>query len=318
MSALVQYAAPATEPLTLAEVRAHLRLDGSNAEPAPVAPSAALAGAGAGNVDNGAHRYLVTFVTSDGETEAGTPSAAVTVADKTANGKVTVSSIPTGGSAVTARKLYRTQAGGSTYLLHSMIADNTTTTITDNTADSALGAGAPSVNTTADPQLRLLMASARYAAETLTRRALVTQTWDLYLDAFRPWENTLPKPKLQSVDAITYVDSNGDTQTLDASQYKVDLAGEPARIAPAFGLVWPVTRWEMNAVKIRYTCGYGAASAVPEGIKQWMLMRIGTLYENPSAIVIDQRSAMVVMPPEFIDGLLDPFVVDHFDWAVSE
>ena len=135
--------APTVEPVTLAEVMAHLRLDASNQEQAPGAPTVALiVPAAAGNVDNGAHRYLVTFVTADGETEAGTPSAAVTVTDKSVNGKVTVSAIPLGGGAVTARKLYRTVAGGSTYLLLATLADNTTTTYTDNIADAGLGAGA--------------------------------------------------------------------------------------------------------------------------------------------------------------------------------
>src|SRR3990167_1117639 len=110
--------AAAVEPLSVAEARSHLRLDGSAGEPAPPAPTAALASpAAAGNVDNGAHRYLVTFVTADGETDAGAVSAAVTVADKTVNGQVSLTAIPVGGTAVTSRKVYRTVAAGATYLL---------------------------------------------------------------------------------------------------------------------------------------------------------------------------------------------------------
>ena len=139
---------PASEPITLAEAKAHLRLDASNAEPSPSAPTVALAGAGAGNVEDGVHRYRVTFVTADGETDGGVISDALTVADKGVNGKVAVSAIAVGGSAVTSRKVYRTIAAGADYLLLTTIADNTTTTYTDNIADGSLGAACPTTNTT--------------------------------------------------------------------------------------------------------------------------------------------------------------------------
>lgn len=118
------------------------------------APTPALAGAGAGNVDNGDHKYLVTFVTDVGETAPSALSAAVTVVDKAANGKVALTAIPTSieGRFVYARKVYRTKIGapsGTAYLL-ATIADNTTTTYTDNTADANLGAASVAA-TSADP-----------------------------------------------------------------------------------------------------------------------------------------------------------------------
>lgn len=111
----------------------------------PAAPGAltdALAGAGAGNVDNGEHKYVVTFVTADGETVAGTVSGGVTVVDKTVNGQVALSAIPTGrANTVKARKVYRSKVGDLTaFFLLTTISDNTTTTYTDNTADAGLGA----------------------------------------------------------------------------------------------------------------------------------------------------------------------------------
>lgn len=319
MSALVQYAAPATEPLTIAEVMRHCQIDASNQEPAPGVLTCALASpAVAGNVDNGAHRYLATFVTADGETQAGTVSAAVTVADKTVNGKVALSAIPLGGSLVTARKLYRTAAaGGSTYLLLATLADNTTTTYTDNIADSALGAGAPSVNSTADPDLTRLIVAARVSAERITRRALVTQTWDLFLDAFPGWELGVPKPPLQSVSSISYVDTNGTAQTLASDQYLVDIKGEPGRITPAYGLTWPSTRAQNNAVTVRFVAGYGAAGAVPDGIKNWMLLRIRQLYDNRGPTIAGAGAAIAEFPRSFVDGLLDDFVVLNFGWAAE-
>lgn len=115
---------------------------------APGAPTVALAGAGAGNLSNGNYTYRVTFVTPDGETDGGTVSAVVTVADFTVNGQVSVSNIAVGPSHVTSRNLYRTVAGGATHRLLSTIANNTTTIFTDNVADGSLGANFPTVNST--------------------------------------------------------------------------------------------------------------------------------------------------------------------------
>lgn len=106
----------------------------------PGAPTAALVEV-AGNVDAGEHQYRITFVTALGETQMGTASAFVT-ADGT-HQQVQLTGIPTGTAGiVTARKIYRSLAGETTgrvavYLL-ATINDNTTTTYTDNTADSGL------------------------------------------------------------------------------------------------------------------------------------------------------------------------------------
>lgn len=282
----------ATEPLTVSETKAFCRIDGANAEPAPGAPTVALAAPAApGNVDNGVHRYLVTFVTAAGETEAGVPSSSVTVADKAVNGQVALTAIPLGGSAVTSRKLYRTVAGGSSFLLLAAIADNTTTAYTDNVADSALGAGAPSTNTTDDGLLAMLIAAARAAAEHELGRYLVSQTVDLHLDEF-PESNEIRLPPLQSVSSVTYVDSDGATQTLAADQYAVDSVSRPARIAPAYGVTWPATRAQAGAVRVRFLAGYGAAAAVPACVKHWMLVQIKAGYDK--------------LPPDpLADGLLD-------------
>lgn len=297
----VVYSAPASEPVSVAEVKHFCGIDEVNQEPAPGALTVAL-GSGAGNVDNGAHRYVVTFVTADGETQAGDISSSVTVVDKTVNGKISLTAIPVGGSIVTSRKIYRTAAGGSTYLLLTTIADNTTTTYADNTADSSLGAEAPSTNTTGDQLLNVLIKSARQYAEQLLGRYLITQTVDLYLDEF-PTQAINMRP-LQSVTEITYVDTAGDTQTLSAADYIVDSTGSPARITPAYGVSWPSTRDQVNAVKVRFVAGYGSASAVPQCVRNWMLMRIKQLYDQRD--MINVGNVVTEFPQAYVDGLLDP------------
>lgn len=92
----------------------------------------------------GVYTWVVTFVTDEGETEPGAASPSVTLA----NQKGSLSSIPTSPChSVTARKVYRTAAGGSTYGLVATISDNTTTTLTDAVADGSRGAAPPTVLT---------------------------------------------------------------------------------------------------------------------------------------------------------------------------
>lgn len=70
---------------------------------------------------------------------------------------VPLTGIPTGGGAVTGRKLYRRFNATGTYKLVTTIADNTTTTYTDTTANASLGAAAPATNTAAALQVAVTL-----------------------------------------------------------------------------------------------------------------------------------------------------------------
>lgn len=291
--------APTLEPLTVREAEKHLRIDASSKEPTPPAPTVALAGAGAGNVDNGAHRYRATFVTADGETEGGDISAAVTVADKAVNGQVSVTAIPLGGSHVTQRKLYRTAAGGSTYLLLTTIANNTATTYTDNIADAALGAAAPTTNTTEDPEVRSHITAARQLIEA-DGLALVTQTWDYTRDGFPSDDDVirLPRRPVASVSSVKYIDTAGAEQTMPVADYIVDTGKIYGEIALAYDKTWPLTRDQKNAVTVRFISGYGTPAAVPEPIKSAMKLILGDLHANRVPGEATWRS---------VDRLLSPY-----------
>jgi uncharacterized phiE125 gp8 family phage protein len=275
------YAAPAVEPLTVSEVKAHLRLDSTDGEPAPTAPTVALV-ATAGNVTAGVHRWLWVARTADGQTEAGAVSAALTTILAT-HGKATVTK-PLGGAAVTHMDLYRTAAGGSTYLLVAATA-NDGATYTDNIADESLGAEAPSTNTTADPYLSALIVAARELTEYETGRAWITQTRDLVLDAFPEGTEAIliPRLPLSSVTSISYVNENGATQTWSNTLYDVDT--DSGRIAPASGQTYPVTESGARAaVTVRFICGYGAASsAVPKCATEAMKLLIGHWWTHREA-----------------------------------
>lgn len=168
-----------------------------------------------------------------------------------------------------------------------------------------------------------LITAARQAAETKTGRQLITARWKLVLDAFpRPslmQSSTgasfslpghailLAKCPVQSVVSIEYMDMNGATQVMPAGDYVLDVACEPARITPVFGKTWPPTLPQMGAVSVTFDAGYGAASAVPEGLKSWIKLRVGSLYGHREEMSVLSRGRIDPLP--FVDGLLDGFKV---------
>lgn len=109
---------------------------------------AALASpAAAGNVDDGVHLYAWVAKTALGNSVPG-PTKSVNVADKATNGKVVVP-VPTATGDITGWDLYRSEAGQTDLLKHPVHANVaiTVTSVTDDSADSALGAAAPTVDT---------------------------------------------------------------------------------------------------------------------------------------------------------------------------
>lgn len=293
--------AAAVEPLTVSEAAQHLRLDETAYTPTPEAPTVALLSpAAAGALSAGAYRYRLTFVTADGETDGGQASAAVTVANPSVNGQLRLTEIPLGGAEVTARRIYRTVAGGSAYLLVATIADNSTTAYTDNVADAALGVGIPLVNTTGDPELRAFIAAARDRAEQYTGRRLIEQVWREDFDRFpsdRPLELSLAP--VASIDGIQYVAADGTLTTLDPADYAVETTGLLARIQPAYGASWPSTRDVWAAVRVTYTVGYGATAAdVPPSIRAAIKLLLGHLYNNREAVVTGTTATALPMAVE--------------------
>ena len=85
----------------------------------------------------------------------------------------------------------------------------------------------------------------------------------------------------------------------------MDLPCEPARLTPVFGQSWPYTRPQIGAVSVTFDAGYGSAADVPEGIKRWILIRVGSLYQNREEVAALSRGSITPLP--FIDGLLDPY-----------
>lgn len=174
-----------------------------------------------------------------------------------------------------------------------------------------------------DALITALISAARQAAETLTGRQIVTARWKLVLDSFPglslmgvPAGQTFSLPghaillhkcPVQSIVSIQYLDMTGSLQTLASNSYTADFACEPARITPVFGQIWPVCLPQIGAVSVTFDAGYGAATTVPEGLKSWIKLRVGSLYAHREEVAVVSRGRVELLP--FIDGLLDSYKV---------
>lgn len=164
-------------------------------------------------------------------------------------------------------------------------------------------------NTADDDVIASMIVAAREWAEHYMLRAIITQTLRLSLDAFPAGAIIVPRPPLQAVDHIEYVDPDGVTQILDPT-YLVDAASEPARIFPPHGEAWPATRDTPNAVRVEYTAGYGDASAVPAAVVAAIRLRLGTLYEHRETVVV--AGGVAELPrSQGAENLLYPIRVFH-------
>ena len=126
--------------------------------------------------------------------------------------------------------------------------------------------------TAEDDDLGDLIKDGREEIERLTRRALLTQTWDYYLDEW-PDEDyiTIPFGNLATVTHIKYTDSDGDeTEMTVTTQYIVETNGDQCgRIVLPYGVTWPsFTAYTSNPIVIRFVCGWTTAALVPKNIKR--------------------------------------------------
>ena len=142
--------------------------------------------------------------------------------------------------------------------------------------------------TVEDDLLSDLITTARMEVESDTRRALITQTWDYYLDKFPACNYIkLPLGNLATVTHVKYTDSDGDQTTMTVTtEYLVETNGENyGRIILPYGVTWPsFTEYPSKAVVIRFVCGYGnAASDVPAMAKAAIKRRCALLYFNRGA-----------------------------------
>jgi uncharacterized phiE125 gp8 family phage protein len=143
----------------------------------------------------------------------------------------------------------------------------------------------------ADPALPILLESATQNAINFTGRSFIEQTvivqYDGYpgvgtptggLDMLRPipyeWI-VLPYSPLVSVEEVSIVDEEGDSEIVDPEDYRVDIRGSRINFKGTFPAIDT-----KNFLVIEYKAGFGGACDVPAGIKIGIMKIAGWSYEH--------------------------------------
>lgn len=238
--------APSIEPITLAELKSHLGIEGS---PGPTVTGANYTHATKKLTETGA---FTTYTWASGDEiylESGTGITAgwYEVASKVDNNNITLTTAPASGD-LSNGDIVSAEAKEDTYL-----------------------------NT--------LITAARQHVEEITWRALINQTWDLKLSSFsNPIK--IPRPPLQSVTHLKYYDTSSVQQTLATTVYELDTASEPGFVRLKYNQTWPTCRGHDDDIEIRFVAGYGSAAAnVPRAIRHAIQLWAAQLYEHREPVI---------------------------------
>lgn len=145
----------------------------------------------------------------------------------------------------------------------------------------------PTADTSHDTLLDTLIVAARQKWERDVDQVVMSSTAIEKLDYF-PADGAIglmAKP-VQSVTSITYVDTNGATQTWSSSEYALDLYRVRPSIVLGYDEDWPEIRGHEGDITVTYLVGHANAAAVPQLWKQAMLLLVGHWFENRSAVTM--------------------------------
>jgi len=136
-----------------------------------------------------------------------------------------------------------------------------------------------------DSYIETLQVVARRHAEVVTRRKLISQTWQYFLQEW-PDEDfiTIPFGSLQSITHCKYTGTDDvvNTDFDENDEWTADTDSDPGRLVLKYGKSFPsIALASQNAIELQFVCGYGdAGSDVPDEILMAIKLMVSELYEN--------------------------------------
>jgi uncharacterized phiE125 gp8 family phage protein len=127
-----------------------------------------------------------------------------------------------------------------------------------------------------DIYISTLIVSARRRIEARTGLRLITQGWSQFMDCWPP--DGMIELALNPVSAVSDVITYGDTDTaatLDPAHYFLDATSNPPRVVFRQGRNPAPPGRRAKGIEVRITAGFGLAVAVPQELKQALLLLVG-------------------------------------------
>lgn len=134
-------------------------------------------------------------------------------------------------------------------------------------------------NTTDDSLITILIKAAQDEVESYTNRILISTVFDYQLTSFPGDSIKLPVAPVSAVASVKYYDSNNSLQTWDSANYYYSISEIPFFLRYVSSTEGTYED-RFDAVTVRFTAGYANAAAVPNALKQAILLLIGDMYDN--------------------------------------
>jgi len=101
---------------------------------------------------------------------------------------------------------------------------------------------------------------------------------------------------LIEIDFIKYMDSGGNDNTWDPSQYSADVYSTPGGFKPNYGVAFPsFAPHPVNPIRIQYKAGIATTSPgteAPEKVKQPIRLLAAAMFDNRESESLPSRSAV--------------------------